>query len=184
MTSTSPLVVEFKQFQSPYLTSLKWVSNNGEGVLYDVLEPGNINCYKGSCDDNDPNNRTRVLPDGELNDDGEEGQFDEQFDDKNISIYENAPERQKQNEYNKKEGVLNEVNIIKQVNALSIEIPKLLNNKIKYSIFNSLGQLIIKENVIINNQMAIDFNQYSSGIYILVLETETNKKTIKFIHEQ
>jgi len=184
IVTVNPLKIEFKQYLPPFSTTLRWTSNNDEGVLYDVLDPGDIACYRGSCDANNPNNRVRDLPDGELNDDGQEGQFDESYDEKNISLYENALDRVIQNKNEETDGIFEDINIIKQANSLSISILETNQKVVSYSIINTLGQIVFNKKSLDNNQLIISLSDFSSGVYVLILETNTSKKSIKFIHEQ
>jgi len=49
-----------------------------------------------------------------------------------------------------------------------------------YKIFNSLGQLVIQQNVSTQN-LKIDLAAYTSGIYFIQLNSDENQKSFKFL---
>jgi hypothetical protein len=66
---------------------------------------------------------------------------------------------------------------------LSIAISGSNEVNYQYTLYNLSGGLLESGSIVGSNEYPISMGQYRSGVYILTLENDTNKETIKVIKE-
>jgi hypothetical protein len=66
---------------------------------------------------------------------------------------------------------------------LNISIPSFLETPNRYYITNTLGEIILKKEVLKRNDLTVDTSCLSQGIYFVIIEKGTEKHTLKFIKE-
>lgn len=183
--STSPLIVNFKKYASPYTVALQW--NSDEGVLYDMMEPGNPLCYKASCDENNPDNRIPEVPSGEKNNDGDTAVLDEFTDERNVGLFEQWPEARiiSASEYTPDDTKFDEITgatVNKYAKELLIFVPNApFSSEYQYEVINSIGQLITLGKIDGNSITQIPTEGLAAGVYNLILYSKNTKFVYRFV---
>jgi hypothetical protein len=183
--SSSPLIVEFQKSATPFTKALTW--NGLDGVLYDEMEPGRPICYKASCDQKNPDNRLPEVPKGEDNSPGQTPVTTESVDEKNVGFFEQWPEVLVWQDPKSKPGMkgwsnISDAVIIKDEHNLTINVPvAVYRNNVQFTLVNALGQTLQTGTMEYKSTKKIPVDGLSSGVYTLLLSSESGSFVYKFI---